>query len=144
MEASSNLVRRSSQVSDSAEAQKTRVFLEEQLPLVKKDMKAAEVALDTHRLEKGSIDLPRETQAILETTVAIESQLKGLQQERGKVPQGFTSAHPMVLASDSQIERLNGELSQLTTKSVNCPIRNRKYCGWLVTQRSIRSSIRCS
>lgn len=105
----------------SAEAQQTLLFLEEQLPMVKKDMEAAEVALNSYRLEKGSIDLPRETQVVLETIVAIEGQLNGLQQERDKALQGFTFAHPMVLALDSQIERLNGELGQLNEQVRELP-----------------------
>ena len=77
----------------SEEAQKTLSFLEEQLPVVKQDMEAAEVALNTYRLEKGSVDLPLETQAILETIVTIEGQLNGLRQERDKVLQSFTEVH---------------------------------------------------
>ncbi len=105
----------------SAEAQKTLAFLDEQLPVVKREMEIAEVALNAYRLEKGSVDLPLETQAILETIVAIESQLNGLQQERDKVMQGFTSAHPMVIALDAQIERWNGELSELNEQVRELP-----------------------
>jgi tyrosine-protein kinase Etk/Wzc len=105
----------------SAEAQKTLAFLEEQLPVVKQDMETAEVALNTYRLEKGSVDLPLETQAILETIVAVEAQLNELRQERDKVTQGFTPAHPMVVALDKQIERLNGELNQLNDQVRELP-----------------------
>lgn len=97
----------------SAEAEQTLEFLDEQLPVVKQDMETAEVALNTYRLEKGSIDLPLETQAILETIVTAEGKLNELQQERDKVTQAFTPAHPMVIALDRQIERLNGELEEL-------------------------------
>ena len=105
----------------SAEAQKTLAFLEEQLPAVKLDMEAAEVALNAYRLERGSIDLPLETQAILETIVNVESQLNELRQERDKVTQTFTPAHPMVLALDKQIERSQGELIQLNDQVRELP-----------------------
>ncbi len=105
----------------SAEAQKTLAFLEEQLPAVKQEMEAAEVALNSYRLERGSIDLPLETQTIVETIVAIDSQLNSLQRERDKVLQGFTSAHPMVMALDKQIIRLNGDLSELNDQVRELP-----------------------
>ena len=57
----------------SAEAAQTLEFLDEQLPIVRQDMEAAELALNSYRLEKGSIDLPLETQSILETIVTLEA-----------------------------------------------------------------------
>ena len=105
----------------SAEAEQTLAFLDEQLPIVRKDMETAEGALNAYRLEKGSIDLPLETQAILETIVAVEGQLNELQQERDKVTQGFTTAHPMVIALDRQIQRLYRELAQLNDQVRELP-----------------------
>lgn len=105
----------------SAEAEQTLAFLDEQLPNVKQDMETAEVALNTYRLEKGSIDLPLETQAILETIVTIEGQLNEVRQERDKVTQAFTPAHPMVIALDRQIERLDGELDELNDQVRELP-----------------------
>ena len=105
----------------SAEAQKTLSFLDEQLPNVKQDMETAEVALNAYRLEKGSVDLPLETQGILETIVQVEAQLNQLRQERDKVTQGFTSAHPMVIALDNQIERLISDLNRLNERVKDLP-----------------------
>ena len=105
----------------SAEAEQTLEFLDEQLPIVRKNMETAEVALNAYRLEKGSIDLPLETQAILETIVTVEGQLNELQQERDKVTQGFTTAHPMVIALDRQIQRLHRELVQLNEQVRELP-----------------------
>ncbi len=105
----------------SAEAEKTLAFLDEQLPIIRQDMESAEVALNTYRLEKGSIDLPLETQAILETIVTVEGKLNELEQERDKVTQGFTTAHPMVIALDRQIQRLNRELGELNDQVRELP-----------------------
>jgi tyrosine-protein kinase Etk/Wzc len=105
----------------SAEAQKTLEFLDEQLPIVRTNMEAAELALNSYRLEKGSIDLPLETQAILQTIVSVEGQINALQQEREKVTLAFTEAHPTVIALDRQIERLNGELRQLNEQVRDLP-----------------------
>ena len=105
----------------SAEAEQTLAFLDEQLPIVKQEMETAEVALNSYRLEKGSIDLPLETQAILETIVEAEGQLNQLQRERDRITQSFTPAHPMVIALDRQIERLNGELGGLNGRVRELP-----------------------
>jgi tyrosine-protein kinase Etk/Wzc len=105
----------------SAEAQKTLEFLDEQLPIVRQNMEAAELALNSYRLEKGSIDLPLETQSILQTIVSIESQLNELQQEKEKVTLAFTREHPTVIALNRQIERLGGELDQLNEQVRDLP-----------------------
>jgi tyrosine-protein kinase Etk/Wzc len=105
----------------SAEAQKTLEFLDEQLPIVRQNMEAAELALNSYRLEKGSIDLPLETQTILQTIVSVEAQLNELRQEREKVTLAFTEVHPTVIALDRQIERLDGELGQLNEQVRDLP-----------------------
>jgi tyrosine-protein kinase Etk/Wzc len=105
----------------SAEAQQTLEFLDEQLPIVRRNMEAAELSLNSYRLEKGSIDLPLETQTILQTVVSIEAQLNELRQEREKVTLAFTEEHPTVIALDRQIERLNDELSDLNGQVRDLP-----------------------
>jgi tyrosine-protein kinase Etk/Wzc len=105
----------------SAEAEQTLTFLDEQLPTVQQDMEAAELALNTYRLEKGSIDLPLETQSILQTIVSVEGQLNELQQQREKTTLAFTPNHPVVIGLDRQIERLNAELAELNEQVRDLP-----------------------
>ena len=57
------------------EAENTLSFLDEQLPAVKQNKEAAEVKLNTYRLDKGSIDLSLETQAVLASIVSVEGQI---------------------------------------------------------------------
>ncbi len=97
----------------SAEAQQTLLFLEEQLPIVKEKTELAEVALNAYRLAKGSIDLPLETQAILETVLDLEKQYGELIQEREGALQRFTPAHPVVISLDKQIANLAGQLADV-------------------------------
>jgi tyrosine-protein kinase Etk/Wzc len=105
----------------SAEAEKTLRFLDEQLPLVRQDMEAAELSLNAYRLEKGSIDLPSETQTILETIVSVEAQINKISQEREKVTLAFTEIHPTVVALDRQTIGLNNELMQLNSQVRDLP-----------------------
>ncbi len=103
------------------EAKQTLGFLEEQLPLVRQSMEAAELKLNAYRLEKGSVDLPLETQAVLQTIVSIEAQLNQLRQEREKVTLAFTPAHPTVIALDRQIEQLTSQLNNLNAQVRELP-----------------------
>ena len=116
----------------SEEAMNTLDFLDEQLPIVHRDMVAAELALNAYRLEKGSIDLPQETQTILQTIVSIEAQLNQLRQEREKVTLAFTELHPTVVALDRQDDRLGAELIQLNSQVRELP----------TTQQQVLSLIR--
>ncbi len=95
----------------SAEAQQTLEFLNKQLPSVREGVEAAEQALNDYRLEKGSIDLSLETQATLQTIVAIENEISELRREREKATLAFTAAHPTVIALDRQIQRLEVQLA---------------------------------
>ncbi len=110
----------------SAEAEKTLAFLDAQLPSVKQEMEAAEVSMNTYRLEKGSVDLPLETQGILEAIVLAERERNELKQERVKATQGFTPAHPTVIALDKQIERQTVELSELGDRVRELPNTQQK------------------
>jgi len=97
----------------SAEAAKTLEFLDSQLPLIRQNVEAAELALNSYRLEKGSIDLPAETQGVLEAIITVEAQINKLLQDREKIRLAFTEIHPTIVAVDRQLDRLNGELNNL-------------------------------
>jgi len=105
----------------SAEAQSTLDFLDEQLPLVRQNMEAAELSLNSYRLEKGSIDLPLETQSVLQTIVTAEGQLNELRAEREKVTLAFTIEHPTIIALDRQIGQLNQQLNELNEQVRDLP-----------------------
>lgn len=105
----------------SAEAQQTLDFLNRQLPSLRLEVETAERALNEYRLEKGSIDLPLETQTTLQTIVAIEAELSEMRREREKVTLAFTPAHPTVIALDRQIGRLAQQLEDLNSQVRDLP-----------------------
>ncbi len=104
----------------SAETGKTLGFLEEQLPKLREDMENAEAALNSYRFKQGSIDLPLETQSLLQQAVAIEAQLSELRRTRESLIKRFTEEHPRIQALDAQIDNLTEELSKVeeTTKTL--------------------------
>ncbi len=94
----------------SAEAQKTLLFLESQMPKVKSQVETATAALNEYRLKKGSVDLNIETEGILSGVVELKTQITLLQQEKDELHRSFTSLHPSVIAIDKQIDRLKIQL----------------------------------
>ena len=115
----------------SAEAAKTLEFLDSQLPLVRQNVEAAELALNSYRLEKGSIDLPAETQGVLQAIVSVEAQINDLRQEREKVRLAFTEIHPTIVAVDRQIDRLNGQLNDLNGQVRDLPTTQQELLSLL-------------
>ena len=113
----------------SAEAEQTLQFLDRQLPVVRQSMETAELALNSFRLEKGSIDLPAETQSVLQTIVSIEQQLNEIRQEREKVTLAFTELHPTVVALDRQIAQLNNQLTALNEQVQDLPSTQQELVG---------------
>ena len=94
----------------SAEAGVTLQFLEKQLPVLKEQLDSAEAGLNNYRLQEGSVDLPKETQVILEQVVRIEAQLSKLKQDREELLRRFTDQHPRVISIDKQSNILQQEL----------------------------------
>jgi tyrosine-protein kinase Etk/Wzc len=92
-------------------------------------MDAAVIALNAYRLEKGSIDLPIETQTILQTIVSLEAQINELRQQREKVILAFTPEHPTVIALDRQVGQLNRELEGLNAQVRDLPNTQQELLG---------------
>jgi len=105
----------------SVEAEQTLAFLDEQLPSVKRELETAESLLNKYRLEKGSIDLPLETQAILAEIVEIQAGVTELEQRRAGLRQNFTAAHPTIMAVDAELTRLNQGLDDMNSQVRNLP-----------------------
>lgn len=100
----------------SAEAQSTLDFLGKQLPLLKQNMDTAMAVLNEYRIRAGSVDMPKETQVVLEQSVDLQSQLVALRQKREELVQRFTPSHPQVVAIDAQIARITGLMKNLDKK----------------------------
>ena len=100
----------------SKESQNTLEFLDKQLPLIKDQLEAATKALNDFRGHKGSINLDIETEAVLAGVVDINTQLTVLQQKRDELRGRFTESHPIIIATDKQIARLQEQLKTINKK----------------------------
>jgi len=116
-----NIYLRQSVERKSAEAEKTLLFLEKQLPVLKEKMENAEAALNSYRLQKGSVDLSLETQSTLEKIVTVDAQLTQLRSDREELIRQFTPEHPRIASIDAQIHNLNSELRKVDYKVKGLP-----------------------
>lgn len=97
----------------SAEAEKTLAFLEKQLPLVRKDVDAAENRLNQFRMKQGTFDLGTEASAMLSETSGLRVKLLTLQQQRKELSARYTNEHPVMLALDAQINDLSAQIKSM-------------------------------
>lgn len=105
----------------SAEAQQTLGFLQEQLPKLRKDVDAAESAINAYRLRQGSADLTKETDLILQQAVSLEQSRLGLEQKREEALRRFTRNHPVVETLNAQLAQLAAERQSIDAKVKDLP-----------------------
>jgi tyrosine-protein kinase Etk/Wzc len=105
----------------SAEAAKTLDFLETQLPALKANLDVAEAALKGYQVEKGTLDLSREAQAMLTRSVEIEKALSDAEMQRADLRQRFTDSHPALLSLADKLQRLHGERSAVNARMRDLP-----------------------
>jgi len=93
--------------------QKNLEFLEQRLPVVKSALETDENALNSVRLDRGSVDLTLETQSTLARIVELEATLRGLDLRRQELRTRYTAQHRSVISVDSQRALLKSELEEL-------------------------------
>lgn len=105
----------------SEEAAKTLEFLQNQLPQVKGNLDAAEDRLNTYQSNRGSIDLPLETQAVLQKLAEVEKSLSEVELKRKELSQKFTDNHPSVVTLNRQREQFEAQRVELDTQIKSMP-----------------------
>lgn len=105
----------------SAEAAQTLEFLNQQLPKLREKVETAEGALNKFRLKQGSADLTKETELVLQQSVAIETTRLELEQKKEELLRRFTKDHPSLQAVDAQIAQLGREQQTIAGRVRNLP-----------------------
>lgn len=90
----------------SEEAEKSLKFLDEQLPALRREVDAAELALNNYLSENKLVDLTAESQSVLGQLVAIEQSLSELNLKRAELEQEFNEQHPALVAITEQKRQL--------------------------------------
>jgi tyrosine-protein kinase Etk/Wzc len=121
----------------SEEASNALSFLEEQIKPVKESVDKAEANLRRYRTENQTADLPQETQAILDITVEIDSELQGLSLSREELKRKYADQHPTIRALDAQEKKLNLRKKETLEKIEKLPKKQQKL---LKLEREIKVS----
>ena len=106
----------------SAEAKKTLMFLEEQLPGVKAKLDSAEQKLTSFRHSKGTIDLTGETRLHLEKDVTLQQRILELEQKKQEALRLFRAEHPTVRTIEEQLAQLRQELAKQQRSAATLPV----------------------
>ncbi|OBU38009.1 polysaccharide biosynthesis tyrosine autokinase [Photobacterium phosphoreum] len=106
---------------NSAEAEKSLAFLDQQLPKVKAKLTLAEDKLNDYRSKNDSVDLDLEAKSKLEAMVQLDGQLNELVFKESEVSQRFTQEHPMYIALQDKRGILNDEKKRLEKQIQKLP-----------------------
>lgn len=105
----------------SAEVNHLLEFLESQLPVLKRNVEAAEAALNAFQQRRGAINLSMESQALITQSVDVEKELSALEQQRAELRQRYTDHHPMVAALSAKTEKLIQRQTEMTARLRGLP-----------------------
>ncbi|KAA8999860.1 tyrosine-protein kinase Wzc [Affinibrenneria salicis] len=100
----------------SEEAGKSLEFLREQLPSIRSSLNDAENRLNQYRQQNESVDLSLEAKSVLDTTVAVESQLNELTFKEAEISKLYTKEHPAYRALLEKRKTLEQERDKLNKR----------------------------
>lgn len=104
-----------------AEAQKTLVFLDEQLPEFKRQLEASEDAYTRFRNKNGTVAFDEEAKGVLAQTIELQTKLLETQQKRRELAARFTDNNVRVKTIDGQIGAIEKEISGLNARVSRMP-----------------------
>jgi tyrosine-protein kinase Etk/Wzc len=110
----------------SDDALRTLRFVEDQIPVAKQRMEAAEAKLNDLRLQRGSVGLTSDTQVVLDKIVRLEAQISELEQNRAQLIERFTPQHPRVRSIDAQLQNLRQSLVMAEAGTRELPTTERE------------------
>ena len=105
----------------SEEAESSLKFLQKQLPLIKDEMEAAEMELNSYRMSKSSVDLTLEAQSLLDRIITIEAQLAELEVKRADISKKYTDVHPIMITLVNHETKLKEQLEKINSKAHGLP-----------------------
>ncbi|WBM70851.1 polysaccharide biosynthesis tyrosine autokinase [Buttiauxella sp. WJP83] len=105
----------------SEEAAKSLDFLREQLPQVRSKLDEAESRLNIFRQKNESVDLSLEAKSVLDTTVALETQINELTFKEAEISKLYTRDHPAYRTLLEKKALLMKERDKLNARIGNMP-----------------------
>ncbi len=106
---------------NSAEAEKSLQFVNQQLPKVRAELARAQAELNEFQSKAKTVDIGMQTQALLNQMVAINGSLQQLRTQQPEIARRFTSAHPAAKALQQQIGQLEREKASIQARMSELP-----------------------
>jgi tyrosine-protein kinase Etk/Wzc len=97
----------------SAESEKMLEFINQQMPVMRAELDAAEQALNLYRERSGTIDLSIESQNLIQRVTNLETEISALGIERAELLQKLTDSHPVIQGIDEKLQRLQEQMERL-------------------------------
>ena len=104
-----------------ADADSGLQFLDSQLPIAEKTVRAAEEALNAYRRQAHVVDLSFESQSMLTQVERVNTALQELQGQEDKIKQRYTPNHPVYQQLLNDRARLEAQLADLTVEADSLP-----------------------
>ncbi len=105
----------------SAEAASQLEFVREQLPVVRRQVEAAQEAMTAYQSKANSVDITMQTKGLLDQEVAVEASIQQLRLKQAEMDRSFTREHPAYRALLSQIASLEARKSGFQREVGNLP-----------------------
>lgn len=113
----------------SKEAEKSLEFLDEQMPELKANLEGAEARIAQYQENNDTIDLGKESQALLDQVVAVEDRRSQLELKLAELRQSYTGKHPAMEAARDQMQQLAQERQQLEDRIGELPGAQKEMFG---------------
>ncbi|GAA4330630.1 polysaccharide biosynthesis tyrosine autokinase [Pigmentiphaga soli] len=105
----------------SAQAEKALVFLDQQLPAMKKRLDDAETRYNNLRNQRGTINLSEEAKLVLTQVAEAQTKIVELRARRSELEARFSNSHPSIQAIDQQIASLNADIGRINGRIRGLP-----------------------
>jgi tyrosine-protein kinase Etk/Wzc len=99
-----------------AEAENSLSFINDQIPKIKASLNEAEVALNSYRAARESVNLSLETQSLLESFVKLEADISAMALGEADISRRYTKEHPNYVSFKRQQADLIGQRKRLNSK----------------------------
>lgn len=105
----------------SEEAEKSLVFLDQQLPELKKELERSESKYNQLRNSRGTIDLTEEAKTALQQSVLASTKMVELRQKKQELSIRFQESHPAIETINEQMKALSSDIAAVDTKIRQLP-----------------------
>jgi tyrosine-protein kinase Etk/Wzc len=113
---------RQNQARKTEEAEKSLTFLNQQLPILKRQLEQAEDRYNQFRNAHGTVDLAEEARTSLAQAASARAKRLELTQKKAELLARFTEDHPLVVALNHQRKEVDTEIEDVAARIKTLPV----------------------